>query len=311
MFCAFPPQPASLFVVGWQQHTHVHEYFLAELPLARRPACLPARLPACSAYQILIFLSSTAWGLLTVLCLWPPIWTMLPRQAHWLHSWTVGAWATQALPPPVPPVAAVLARCAAWAAAADAGHCTCQWAQPRTLPNSTATLAPALWLHCRVETEQGWRIVWDPFATLEPRTASGLGRRHPSAASGVHLGGLSGHSRGMSSGSISQPVFNSQRQQFSTAAGPADLKSQGIAEEQDDEAVAAVWQQTAVCAAAQTPTAPAPGGPACAEVPGTSGNALSPQQLADQSLASARCPCMCCVHGDAVSVWMHALAVSA
>lgn len=91
MFCAFPPQPASLFVVGWQQHTHVHAYFLAELPLARRPACLPARLPACSAYQILIFLSSTAWGLLTVLCLWPPIWTMLPRQAHSLHSWTVGA----------------------------------------------------------------------------------------------------------------------------------------------------------------------------------------------------------------------------
>ena len=44
-----------------------------------------ARLPVCSAYQILIFLSSTAWGLLTMLCLWPPIWTMVPRQAD--SSW--------------------------------------------------------------------------------------------------------------------------------------------------------------------------------------------------------------------------------
>jgi hypothetical protein len=233
----------------------VHESFLAPLPHV--PACLPA----CSAYQILIFLSSTAWGLLTVLCLWPPIWTMLPRQAGWLHCWVAGAWVGQGCCPlcPADGMRAALHK---------------QLLQMRACPS-------ALWLHCRVETEQGWRIVWDPFATLEPRTSSGLGRRHPSAASGVHLGGRSGHSGGMSSGGISLPVFNSQTQQFSTATGPADLKGQGIAEERDDEAVAELWQQTVACAVAQTPAAPAEGVSACAEVSGTSGNALSPQQQAN------------------------------
>lgn len=34
---------------------------------------------ARSSWQIMIYLSAISWGVLIVMCLWPPVWTMVPR----------------------------------------------------------------------------------------------------------------------------------------------------------------------------------------------------------------------------------------
>lgn len=46
--------------------------------------------PICSTWQIMVFLSAIAWGTLIVLCIFPPIWTMIPRvetEQGWKIVW--------------------------------------------------------------------------------------------------------------------------------------------------------------------------------------------------------------------------------
>jgi hypothetical protein len=44
----------------------------------------------CRTWQIMVFLSAIAWGTLIVLCIFPPIWTMIPRvetEQGWKIVW--------------------------------------------------------------------------------------------------------------------------------------------------------------------------------------------------------------------------------
>ena len=218
---------------------------------------MPARPPVCSAYEILIFLSSTAWGLLTMLCLWPPIWTMVPRQVH--CSWLCAR--------------AVLCTlcCAAWPAAAEPCKGLSHPIRPRC-PLQHSPAPPAIF-HCRVETEHGWKIVWDPFEVPPPPRAGGLGGQNPSAGPTLAPGGESMLSNALSG------IFQGLKRPFTTTAGTAKRLSMDKRGQQQE-----LHRQSVGRAAPQPPKSTVPLAGMSVNVGGAaSSNALSPFTVQSQA----------------------------
>jgi hypothetical protein len=70
------PQTLIFFHLPFPPNHSSHPYLSPLHPPSKTTCRAP---PARSSWQIMIYLSAISWGVLIVMCLWPPVWTMVPR----------------------------------------------------------------------------------------------------------------------------------------------------------------------------------------------------------------------------------------